>query len=136
MRFAFSFSSCGVMLRTVARREERIAVQKTFKLFIDGKFVRSESDRIAPERVIANFGRASRKDFRDAVVADRGALAGWSNVSAYLRGQILYRTAEMLEMRRSELEAEFARPVEKRNARAREEAVRPTCAVKRRFSRS
>lgn len=125
MRFAFSFSSCGVMLGAVARKEERIAVQKTYKLFIGGKFVRSESGRVTPAQVngqvIANFPRASRKDFRDAVMAARGAVAGWSNVSAYLRGQILYRAAEILEMRRSELEAEVARAVGKRNGRAREE---------------
>ncbi len=113
------------MLRAVARKEEPIAVQKTYTLFFGGKFVRSESGRVTPAQVngqvIANFPGACRKDFRDAVVAARGALAGWSNVSAYLRGQIVYRGAEILEMRRLELEAVIARAVGKRNARAREE---------------
>ncbi|MGH8094447.1 MAG: aldehyde dehydrogenase family protein [Chthoniobacterales bacterium] len=110
----------------MARREERVAVRKTYKLFIGGKFVRSESGRVAPAlangQVIANFPRASRKDFRDAVVAARGALTGWSEASAYLRGQILYRAAELLEMRRPELETELARAVGKRNSKVREEA--------------
>ena len=97
----------------MVRKVNRLQVQKTYKLFIGGKFVRSESGRVAPAQedgqVLANYSRASRKDFRDAVVAARAALAGWSKQSAYLRGQILYRAAEMLEMRRSELEAEVAR---------------------------
>ncbi|MFL6541333.1 MAG: aldehyde dehydrogenase family protein [Chthoniobacterales bacterium] len=94
-------------------RERRLAVQKTYKLYIGGKFVRSESGRVSPARnadsLIANYSRASRKDFRDAVTAARGAFAGWSKQSAYLRGQILYRAAEMLEMRRDELAAELTR---------------------------
>ena len=57
----------------------------------------------------ANYARASRKDFRDAVTAARGAFAGWSKQSAYLRGQILYRAAEMLEMREAELRTEVER---------------------------
>ena len=57
MRFAFSFSSCGVMLRAVARNEERTAVQKDSKLFIGEKFVRSESGRVAP-------ARGTRSDYR------------------------------------------------------------------------
>jgi acyl-CoA reductase-like NAD-dependent aldehyde dehydrogenase len=82
-------------------------VAKTYKLYVDGKFPRSESGRYYPltrgrSQVIANVCRASRKDFRDAVVAARNALAGWSQASAYLRGQILYRTAEMLEGRRGQ----------------------------------
>ncbi|MDQ3199709.1 MAG: aldehyde dehydrogenase family protein [Verrucomicrobiota bacterium] len=110
----------------MARKEERLQVQKTYKLFIGGKFVRSESGRVAAAesggRVVANFSRASRKDFRDAVGAARSALAGWSKQSAYLRGQILYRAAEMLEMRRPELEAELARAAGKKNGKATEEA--------------
>jgi acyl-CoA reductase-like NAD-dependent aldehyde dehydrogenase len=98
----------------VPRKESRLQVQKTYKLFIGGKFVRGENGRVIPARakngeLIANFSRASKKDFRDAVVAARGALANWSKQSAYLRGQILYRAAEMLEMRQSELEGELAR---------------------------
>jgi acyl-CoA reductase-like NAD-dependent aldehyde dehydrogenase len=59
--------------------------------------------------MLANFCRASKKDFRDAVVAARAAFPNWSKQSAYLRGQILYRAAEMLEMRRSELQSELGR---------------------------
>jgi len=110
----------------VARKEDRLRVQKTYKLFIGGKFVRSESGRVAPAetggRVIANYSRASRKDFRDAVVAARGALGGWSKQSAYLRGQILYRAAEMLEMRRSELDAEVNRSGGRRSGKGTDEA--------------
>jgi aldehyde dehydrogenase (NAD+) len=110
----------------VARKESRLAVQKTYKLFIGGKFVRSESGRVVPARnggkLIANYSRASRKDLRDAVAAARAAFAGWSNASAYLRGQILYRAAEMLEMRKGELEAELERALEKRNGQAKDEA--------------
>jgi acyl-CoA reductase-like NAD-dependent aldehyde dehydrogenase len=89
-------------------------VQKTYKLFIGGKFVRGENGRVLPARgnngtTLANFCRASRKDFRDAVTAARAAFANWSKQSAYLRGQILYRAAEMLEMRRGELREEIAR---------------------------
>ena len=110
----------------MAKKEARLRVQKTYKLFIGGKFVRSESGRVAPAetggRVIANFARASRKDFRDAIVAARAALGGWSKQSAYLRGQILYRAAEMLETRRPELEAELTRASERKNGKATEEA--------------
>jgi acyl-CoA reductase-like NAD-dependent aldehyde dehydrogenase len=98
----------------VRKNGVRLGVQKTYKLFIGGKFVRSESGRVlaAPGndgKPVANYGHASRKDFRDAVTAARGAFAGWSKQSAYLRGQILYRAAEMLEMRESELRSEIAR---------------------------
>jgi len=110
----------------VARKEDRLRVQKTYKLFIGGKFVRSESGRVAPAetggRGIANYSRASRKDFRDAVVAARGALGGWSKQSAYLRGQILYRAAEMQEMRRSELDAELNRSGGQRSGKGTDEA--------------
>ena len=92
----------------------RLAVQKTYKLFIGGKFVRGENGRVLPARgnggaLLANFCRASKKDFRDAVVAARSAFPNWSKQSAYLRGQILYRAAEMLELRRGELQNEIAR---------------------------
>src|SRR6476620_3824990 len=109
----------------MAKSAARVEVQKTYKLFIGGKFVRSESGRVLParsgERLIANFSRASRKDFRDAVVAARGAFAGWSKASAYLRGQILYRAAEMLEMRKSELEAEVARASSRKSGQRTDE---------------
>src|SRR5436305_3136486 len=92
----------------------RLQVQKTYKLFIGGKFVRGENGRVLAARGkgnahLANFCRASKKDFRDAVVASRSAFPNWSKQSAYLRGQILYRAAEMLEMRRAELQNEIAR---------------------------
>jgi acyl-CoA reductase-like NAD-dependent aldehyde dehydrogenase len=98
----------------VQRKQTRLAVQKTYKLFVGGKFVRGENGRVMPARgkggaLLANFCRASRKDFRDAVVAARAAFPNWSKQSAYLRGQILYRAAEMLEMRRGELQTEIAR---------------------------
>ncbi len=97
----------------MAKKTERLEVQKTYKLFVGGKFIRSESGRVATAetggKVVANYARASRKDLRDAVTAARSAFAGWAKQSAYLRGQILYRAAEMLEMRRPELEAEVAR---------------------------
>jgi acyl-CoA reductase-like NAD-dependent aldehyde dehydrogenase len=92
----------------------RLPVLKTYKLFIGGKFVRGENGRVIPARdrkgtVLANYSRASKKDFRDAVLAARNAFGNWSKQSAYLRGQILYRAAEMLEMRRDELQNEVAR---------------------------
>ena len=97
----------------MAKRASRLQVQKTYKLFVGGKFIRSESGRVAAAEsggeVVANYARASRKDFRDAVSAARKAFAGWSKQSAYLRGQILYRAAEMLEMRRLQLETEVTR---------------------------
>ncbi len=97
-------------------------MQKTYKLFIGGKFVRSESGRVVTgEAGEANYARASRKDFRDAVTAARKAVPGWSKQSAYLRGQILYRAAELLEMRRTELEAEVARAGSGRNGQAARE---------------
>jgi len=83
----------------------RLTVFKTYKLFIGGQFPRSESGRTmsathATEGThLAHYSHASRKDLRDAVAAARGALGKWSGASAYLRGQILYRAAEMLESR-------------------------------------
>jgi acyl-CoA reductase-like NAD-dependent aldehyde dehydrogenase len=91
---------------------ERIAVAKTYKIFIDGKFPRTESGRyFALEdkrgKVLANVCRSSRKDFRNAVVAARKAQPGWAAASAYLRGQVLYRVAEMLEGRAAAFAAEL-----------------------------
>jgi len=87
---------------------ERLDVLKTYKLFIEGKFPRSESGRSIEVKdrrggVVAHASRASRKDLREAVEAARRALPGWSGSSALLRGQILYRAAEMMEGKRSEL---------------------------------
>lgn len=90
----------------------RVPVAKTYKLYIDGKFPRSESGRYyslqrGDTRLLANVCRGSRKDFRDAVVAARNACGVWSRTSAYLRGQILYRAAEMLEGRAAQFAAEL-----------------------------
>ncbi|MFV2011478.1 MULTISPECIES: aldehyde dehydrogenase family protein [unclassified Micromonospora] len=82
----------------------RVAVRKTYKLFIGGKFPRSESGRTYQVQD-SNVALASRKDLRDAVVAARAAVKGWSGATAYNRGQILYRVAEMLEGRREQFVA-------------------------------
>jgi acyl-CoA reductase-like NAD-dependent aldehyde dehydrogenase len=87
--------------------DSRLAVRKTYKLYIGGKFPRSESGRsyevCTPRgKFLANAAQASRKDVRDAVVAARKAFAGWSGATAYNRGQVLYRVAEMLEGRRAQ----------------------------------
>jgi acyl-CoA reductase-like NAD-dependent aldehyde dehydrogenase len=96
---------------------DRVTVRKAYKMLIGGAFVRSESGRYSqvPETEknagssMENIPRASRKDARDAVVAARGAWEGWAGRTAYNRGQILYRLAEMLEARKSELERTLER---------------------------
>ena len=85
----------------------RLAVPKTYKLYIGGKFPRSESGRTyevlsKKGAFLANAALASRKDARDAVVAARAAFGGWSSATAYNRGQVLYRIAELLEGRRDQ----------------------------------
>jgi len=80
----------------------RLPVKKTYKLYVGGEFPRSESGRTY-EAQGANVARGSRKDVRDAVRAARGAFPKWAGVTAYNRGQVLYRVAEMMEARRSEL---------------------------------
>src|ERR1051325_1627008 len=92
----------------------RLDVHKTYKLYIGGNFVRSESGRCLPAHseagaLLENVCWATRKDFRDATVAARSAFEGWQKKSAYLRGQILYRAAEMLQRRSAELVSEIAR---------------------------
>jgi acyl-CoA reductase-like NAD-dependent aldehyde dehydrogenase len=82
----------------------RLPVKKTYKLFIGGAFPRSESGRTY-EAQGQNVARASRKDVRDAVVAARGAQGKWASMTAYNRGQVLYRIAEMMEARASEFAA-------------------------------
>lgn len=82
----------------------RIDVNKTYKLFIGGAFPRSESGRVyeikgANKKFIANPAQASRKDLRDAVVAAKSAASGWANATAFNRGQILYRIAEIMQGR-------------------------------------
>jgi acyl-CoA reductase-like NAD-dependent aldehyde dehydrogenase len=81
-----------------------LAVRKTYKLFVGGKFPRSESGRSYLVQN-SNVALASRKDVRDAVVAARAAVKGWAGATAYNRGQVLYRAAEMLEGRRAEFVA-------------------------------
>ncbi|MUL42480.1 aldehyde dehydrogenase [Streptomonospora sp. PA3] len=90
---------------------ERIPVRKTYKLYVGGAFPRSESGRCYPVTGsggahLANAALASRKDARDAVVAARSAFSGWAGRTAYNRGQILYRAAEMMEGRRAQFAAE------------------------------
>jgi acyl-CoA reductase-like NAD-dependent aldehyde dehydrogenase len=87
---------------------QRLSITKTYKLYIGGKFPRTESGRTtvvtdAASSVIAHVCHASRKDVRDAVEAAHKAHEGWANATAYLRGQILYRLAEMMEGKRAEL---------------------------------
>ena len=87
-------------------------VPKTYKLFIGGAFPRSESGRTwavngSDGTFLANAAQASRKDARDAVVAARGAVSKWSGATAYNRGQVLYRIAEVLEGRRAQFVAEI-----------------------------
>ncbi|MEU1126267.1 aldehyde dehydrogenase family protein [Streptomyces sp. NPDC005899] len=91
----------------------RRRVFKTYKLYVGGKFPRSESGRVYevtdPKGTwLANAPQSSRKDARDAVVAARKAFGGWSGATAYNRGQILYRVAEMLEGRREQFAREVA----------------------------
>ena len=96
-----------------SRAEDRLRVRKTYKLYIGGAFPRSESGRSYPVTgaeggLLAHAAQASRKDVRDAVVAARKAFPGWSGATAYNRGQVLYRVAEMLDGRRAQFVAEVA----------------------------
>lgn len=92
---------------------ERLEVKKTYKLFIGGAFPRSESGRTyeihsSDGTFVANPCLASRKDLRDSVIAARTAQAGWANATAYNRGQILYRIAEMMEGRSDQFASEIS----------------------------
>src|SRR5438552_12379292 len=92
----------------------RLNVRKTYKLYINGEFPRTESGRFYPVKskegeLLANACRGSRKDLRNAVQAARKALGGWSEKTAYNRGQILYRIAEVCESRAAELIDELRR---------------------------
>jgi acyl-CoA reductase-like NAD-dependent aldehyde dehydrogenase len=98
----------------VTRTPARAEIRKTYKLYIGGRFPRSESGRSyevtdARGRFWANASQGSRKDARDAVVAARGAFAGWAGATAYNRGQVLYRVAELMEGRRAQFVDEVAR---------------------------
>jgi len=111
----------------------RLAIPKTYKLFIGGKFPRSESGRTVEVRTasgdfIANAAKASRKDARDAVVAARAALSGWAGATAYNRGQVLYRIAELLDGRRGQFIDEI---IELEGASARDAAAQVDEAVDR-----
>ncbi|WP_406320856.1 aldehyde dehydrogenase family protein [Streptomyces sp. NBC_00519] len=93
--------------------QQRLSVFKTYKLYVGGKFPRSESGRVyevadSKDNWLANVPLSSRKDARDAVVAARKAFGAWSGATAYNRGQILYRIAEMLEGRREQFVREVA----------------------------
>ncbi|HEY1916383.1 MAG TPA: aldehyde dehydrogenase family protein [Streptosporangiaceae bacterium] len=99
--------------KTPAKTAPRLAVRKTYKLFVGGAFPRSESGRVYPVldrngNELANAAKASRKDARDAVVAARAAVATWSGATAYNRGQVLYRVAEILEGRAAQFATEVA----------------------------
>ena len=90
----------------------RLPVPKTYKLYIGGKFPRSESGRVYPIATskgvfLANAAKASRKDARDAVVAARTVSSGWAGATGYNRGQVLYRIAELLEGRRAQFVEEL-----------------------------
>ena len=92
----------------------RLSVRKTYKLYINGEFPRTESGRVYPVRgkggeLLANASRGSRKDLRNAIAAARKAQSGWSGKTAYNRGQILYRIAEVCEARAAELADELRR---------------------------
>lgn len=89
-------------------------VKKTYKFYVGGKFIRSESGKTLPAHaaqgeLLDNYAWASRKDLRDAVMAARAAQEGWAKSTAYLKGQILYRAAEMMQGRAAELVHELSR---------------------------
>ncbi len=106
----------------------RLEVKKTYKLYINGAFPRSESGRVYEVLTskgvsVANPSLASRKDLRDAVVAARAAQSGWAKATAYNRGQILYRIAEMLEGRTDQLAIEISLATGVTSKKARDEVL-------------
>ena len=117
-----------------AAPKPRLNVLKTYKLFIGGKFPRPESGRVlnatstADGTHLAHYGRGSKKDLRDTVVAARGALSGWSGSTAYLKGQILYRLAEMIEGRAEAFAAEL---VQSTGVTAKAAAAEVTASIDR-----
>src|SRR5687767_2645357 len=113
---SLSISENGLSERTPSEEKKssskRLEVLKTYKLYIGGQFPRTESGRYyiarnASGTQLANVCLGSRKDFRDAVVAARGAFSGWSGRAAFNRGQILYRMAELLEGRKGQFMEEL-----------------------------
>ena len=110
------------------KKQPRVDVKKTYKLFINGAFARSESGRVFEVSAqngdfIANPALASRKDLRDAVTAARAAQSGWAKATAYNRGQILYRIAEMLEGRAEQFESEIALTSQLTAAKAKAQVI-------------
>lgn len=118
-------------MTTTTKTTTRLDVPKTYKLFIGGAFPRSESGRVTEVRdgegrFVANVAKASRKDAREAVRAARKAQPGWAGATAYNRGQVLYRVAEVLEGRKAQFVDELQRTEGLSAARARaqvEEAI-------------
>ena len=108
----------------------RIEVPKMYKLYIGGKFTRTESERYTPvinaktKKKICNISRASRKDVRNAVVAARSGFDTWSAKTGYERGQILYRLAEMLEGRKDQLAHEITLTTTNTKAQASKEVMK------------
>lgn len=103
----------------------RVDVRKTYKLYLGGRYPRSESGRSyevtdTKDRFVANAAQASRKDVRDAVVAARKAVGGWSGATAYNRGQVLYRVAEMMEARTPEFVGQVRQAEGRSERKARE----------------
>lgn len=103
---------------------DRVEVRKTYKLFINGAFVRSESGRSyevmdGDGAFLANVAHASRKDARDAVVAARAGQAAWAKATAYNRGQVIFRIAEVMESRRAQFEEELRRTEKLSDKKAR-----------------
>src|SRR6187399_2346952 len=101
---SLSISENGLEKKSSSKRLE---VLKTYKIYIGGQFPRTESGRYyipvnGAGKKLANICLSSRKDFRDAVIAARGAVSGWSGRAAFNRSQILYRMAEMLEGRKAQ----------------------------------
>ncbi len=110
----------GPLMKPFDKAKPRVRVAKAYKMFVNGAFVRSESGRyfqvegsadddVDPDPDTVNIPRGSRKDVRDAVLAARNAWPGWEKRTAFNRGQILYRLAEVMESRRPELTASLVR---------------------------
>jgi acyl-CoA reductase-like NAD-dependent aldehyde dehydrogenase len=113
-RIAHDDASNGNGAMETTAPPQRLPVLKTYKIFINGQFPRTESGRYYVAKsptgeLLGNVCRSSRKDFRDAVVAARNAQSSWASKTAYNRGQILYRIAEMLEGRAAQFRDELAR---------------------------
>ncbi len=116
----------------IESKNDRVPVMKTYKIFIGGKFPRTESGRYyqpltSKGKPLANVGRSSRKDIRDAVIAARSAQGPWAGRTAYNRAQILYRIAEMLEGR----SLQFVNELELHGATKRQAEIEVTAAIDR-----